>query len=81
VSVLGSSIVDFDALWKIILVGFAGGAGVVVAFGVVLLARSRYADTREGDIVTRGGYLLVAVLGASFCALALVAGFVAMTKK
>ena len=80
-SALGSSIVDFDALWKIILVGFAGGAGVVVAFGVVLLARSRYAEAREGDVAARGGYLLVALLGAAFCAVALVAGFVAMTKK
>jgi hypothetical protein len=80
-SSLGSALVDVDALWKILLAGFAGGAGVVVAFGLVLIGRSRYAEARDGGILTRGGYLLVAMLGAAFCAAALVAGFLAMTKK
>ena len=45
-----SSLVDFDALWKIMLAGFAGGAGVVLAFGFVLLGRSRYEDAGEGAL-------------------------------
>jgi hypothetical protein len=32
-----SSLIDFDALWRSSSPGFAGGAGVVVAFGFVLL--------------------------------------------
>ena len=48
-----SSLVDFDALWKIVVAGFAGGAGVVLAYGFVLLGRSRYAQAGEGDVVTR----------------------------
>ena len=50
-----ASLVDFDALWKIVVAGFAGGAGVVLAFGLVL--------------------------GAMVCAAALIAGFIALTKK
>jgi hypothetical protein len=80
-NLLASKLVDFDALWKIVLVGFAAGAGVVVAFGFVLVARSRYAVARQGDLATRGGYVLMGVLGGGFCAVALVAGFIAMTTK
>jgi hypothetical protein len=76
-----SSFIDFDALWKIVAAGFAGGAGVVLAFGFVLLGRSRYAQAGDGDVVSRGGYLLLAALGGVLCAAALIAGFIAMTKK
>jgi hypothetical protein len=76
-----SSLVDFDALWKFVVAGFAGGAGVVVAFGFVLLGRSRYEQAREGDVVTRGAAVLLAALGGVLCAAALIAGFIALTKK
>jgi hypothetical protein len=76
-----SSLVDFDALWKIVLAGFAGGAGVVVAFGFVLLGRSRYAHARHGDVLRRGASLLLAALGGVLCTAALIVGFIALTKK
>ena len=60
--------------------GFAGGAGVVLAFGFVLLGRARYQDAGEGA-VSRGAYLLLAIAGAMVCAAALIVGFIAMTKK
>jgi hypothetical protein len=75
-----SSLIDVDALWKIMLAGFAGGAGVVLAFGLVLLGRSRYQDAGESAL-SRGGYLLLAVVGALVCVVALIVGFIAMTKK
>jgi hypothetical protein len=78
---LASSLIDLGALWKILLVGLGGGAGVVVAFGFVLLGRSRFAEARAGDGVARGGYVVMATLGAAFCAAALVLGFIAMTHK
>ncbi|HEX6698106.1 MAG TPA: hypothetical protein VF080_14965 [Solirubrobacteraceae bacterium] len=76
-----SSLVDFDALWKIVVAGFAGGAGAVVAFGFVLLGRSRYAQARDGDVLSRGSSVLLAALGGVLCAAALIVGFVALTKK
>lgn len=75
-----SSFIDFDALWKIVVAGFAGGAGVVIAFGFVLLGRSRYEQARDGDVVSRGGSILLVALGV-LCAAALIIGFIAMTKK
>lgn len=60
-----SSFIDFDALWKIVVAGFAGGAGVVIAFGFVLLGRSRYEQARDGDVVSRGGSILLVALGGA----------------
>jgi hypothetical protein len=76
-----SSLVDFDFLWKIVAAGLAGGAGVVVAFGFVLLGRSRYVQARQRDVVTRGAAVLLAALGGALCAAALIVGFIALTKK
>ena len=45
---LASSLVDTSALWKIVAAGFAGGAGVVIAFGLVLLGTSRLGEARNG---------------------------------
>jgi hypothetical protein len=78
---LASSLVDTTALWKIVLAGFAGGAGVVIAFGFVLLGSARLGDGRGGGSVARAGYALLVLLGSAFCLAALVLGFVAMTKK
>jgi uncharacterized membrane protein SpoIIM required for sporulation len=75
-----SSFIDFDALWTIVATGFAGGAGVVLAFGFVLLGRSRYQEA-GGSVLGRSAYLLLAIFGAMVCAAALIAGFIAMTKK
>jgi hypothetical protein len=70
--------IDLDALWKILLVGLAGGAGVVVAFGFVLLGRSRY-EAADGGV--KAGAFTMVVLGGAFCIAALVLGVVAMTHK
>jgi hypothetical protein len=77
---IASSLIDVSALWKILLVGLAGGAGVVVAFGFVLLGRSRYEAAGEAGGVKAGAFT-IAVLGGAFCIAALVLGFVAMTHK
>jgi hypothetical protein len=79
---LASSLVDTSALWKIVAAGFAGGAGVVIAFGFVLLGTSRLGESRSsGGTAVRAGYALLVLLGGAFCLAALVVGFIAMTKK
>lgn len=78
---LASSLVDTSALWKIIAAGFAGGAGVVIAFGFVLLGTSRLGEGRAGGSAARAGYALLVLLSGAFCLAALVIGFLAMTKK
>ena len=63
------------------MAGFAAGAGVVLAYGSVLLGRARYAQAREGDVVARGSAIVLGALGGVLCAAALIVGFIALTKK
>jgi hypothetical protein len=79
ISVIAASIVDFNALWKIVAVSILAGAGVVGAFGYVLLGISRYQEAQG-----RGGratYVLLVAVGSSFCLAAVVIGLIAMTHK
>jgi hypothetical protein len=78
---LASALVDTSALWKIVVVGFAAGAGVVIAFGFAVLGASRLSDARHGGALARGGYVLLVLLGAVFCVGAVVLGLWAMTQK
>jgi hypothetical protein len=72
-------IVDTSALWKIILASLAGGAGVAIAFGILLLGLSRAGKTDNGGArVLNYGVVLIAGL---FCLAAVVLGIHAMTTK
>lgn len=77
-----ASVVDLDALWKIVLIALAGGVGVTTVFGVGVLrgealeqARS---EGRTSAVVVNGA---VVALCALVCLAAIVAGIVAMTHK
>ncbi len=76
---LGSSIIDLGALWKIVVVSILAGAGVVGAFGYVLLGVSRYQRVREGS--GRGGYVLLVAVAGGFCLGTVVVGLIALTHK
>jgi hypothetical protein len=78
-STIATSLVDWTALWRIVLAALVGGTGVVVVFGLLLLclSRSRTAlrrRTRYGLYTVSGlcGVLIVAVAAA---------GLYAMTSK
>jgi hypothetical protein len=74
-----SPIIDTSALWKIIVASFAGGAGVAIAFGILLFGVSRGQSTPNGG--TRVLNYGVAVLAGAFCVAAVVLGIHAMTVK
>lgn len=74
-----SPIVDTSALWKIVLASFAGGAGVAVAFGILLLGVSRGHSSDHATVRTVG--YGVAIIAGAFCILAVVLGIHAMTTK
>jgi len=83
-SVLATPIVDWNAMWKIFVVTLAAGAGVVIAFGFLLLGvklanRSR-SDGMHDTGSRLGGYLLAGVCGV-LCVGVVVIGVYAMTKK
>ena len=77
-----ATIVDFDALWKILIAVFAVGVGVTAVFGEGALAYTRIADARRRGSAggLAGDWLLIGV-AAVVCIAALVIGFLAMTHK
>jgi NADH:ubiquinone oxidoreductase subunit 6 (subunit J) len=77
-TVLASALIKWSALWKIVVAALIGGAGVVIAFGVLLIGL-RWARRPRGT-AKLGGYSLAAVCGA-FCLAAVVLGIYAMAHK
>lgn len=75
---LATPIVNWSAMWKIFLVALAAGAGVVVAFGFLLLGL-KFAN-RPGGGSRLGGFALSFLCGL-VCVGVIVVGIYAMTKK
>jgi hypothetical protein len=76
-----ATIVDIDAIWKILLAAFAVGVGVTAIFGEGAIAASRIATARREG---RSAHLtdgLVIALAAIVCVATLVVGFTAMIHK
>jgi hypothetical protein len=76
---LATALINGSALWKIVVAAFVGGAGVAIAFGVLLLGLSR-ADSATGPTQRAGGYALSAACGV-FCITAVVIGVYAIAHK
>lgn len=76
--VLATPIVNWDAMWKVFLVALVAGAGVVVAFGFLLLGLKVVNRPSGGSRL--GGLTLALVCGV-LCAGVVVVGIYAMTKK
>jgi hypothetical protein len=77
-----ATIVDIDALWKILLAAFAVGVGVTAIFGEGAIASTRIAaarrEGRSGDLLVNG---VVIVLAGLVCIGAIAVGFLAMMHK
>ncbi|MGN6868612.1 MAG: hypothetical protein ACTHMY_09425 [Solirubrobacteraceae bacterium] len=76
--VLATPIVNWDAMWKVFLVALVAGAGVVVAFGFLLLGL-KFANRPSGG--SRFAGLTLALVCGVLCAGVVVVGIYAMTKK
>jgi hypothetical protein len=77
-----ATIVDIDAIWKILLAAFAVGVGVTAVFGEGALAAARIAAARRnGRPVETAADALVVVFAGLVCVAAIVIGFIAMLHK
>ena len=80
-----ATIIDFHALWKILLAALAVGVGVTFLFAQGALAAERLTQARAGNrrssatAFLRDGTLITIALAA--CIGALVLGVIAMTDK
>jgi hypothetical protein len=94
---LATPIVDWNAMWKILLVALGAGAGVVVAFGLVLLGLKFSQGTATHDVGADGsasagtvripssgarlGGYTLALACALICVGLIAVGVYAMTQK
>jgi hypothetical protein len=77
-----ATIVDIDAIWKILLAAFGVGVGVTAIFGQGALAAGRMAAARRnGRPAETAADALVVVFAGLVCVAAIVIGFIAMLHK
>jgi hypothetical protein len=76
-----ATIVDLDAMWKILVAAFAVGVGVTAVFGQGALAASRLAEARRERRAALLADGLLVGLAAVVCLAAIVIGFLAMMHK
>jgi NADH:ubiquinone oxidoreductase subunit 6 (subunit J) len=78
-ALLASELINWSALWKICIAALIGGAGVVTAFGLMLLGIKQFSNSRSSG--ARTASVIVSGICAVFIAGAVVAGIYAMAKK
>jgi hypothetical protein len=69
-------LVDWTALWHIVVIAVAFGSGLALGFGLLLLGLSRSGDGKRG-VEKAGGYVLAGLCGAA-CIAAIGVGVYAM---
>jgi NADH:ubiquinone oxidoreductase subunit 6 (subunit J) len=79
VTILATSLIDWNALWKIVAAALIGGAGVTIVFGVLLLGL-RYARGARNEGAKLLGWSLAGVCGV-LCVGAAAIGIIAMADK
>jgi len=72
--------IDWNALWKICVAALIGGSGVVIAFGILLLAVQRARGSQNRESVRLGSWALAGVCGAFVIGAAAI-GIIAMIDK
>lgn len=78
-STIGTALINWNELWKIVLTALVGGTGVVIVFGLLLLGISR-GKTATTHSSRYGLYAFSGLCGVLVVAVAAV-GIYAMTQK
>jgi hypothetical protein len=77
-----ATIVDTDALGKVILYALIAGIGVTVSFSLTIVGATRFADMRREDRPLEAGlFAVLATIALALCVAAVVLGIVVMTSK
>jgi hypothetical protein len=74
-----SSLIDWSALWRIVLAALIGGSGVVIAFGFMVLGLERARAAKAGGV--RFAHWALAGACGMFCIGAVAVGIYAMAEK
>jgi hypothetical protein len=77
-----ASIVDWEALGKVVMASFVAGVGVTLSFSIAIAGVTRFADLRrDGRVVGAAFYAVLGAAGFAVTIAALVAGLIVMTTK
>jgi hypothetical protein len=82
--ILGAALINWSAIWKIVVAALIGGCGVVVVYGFFLLGL-KFATTTGSDGTQSEGSKVLGYALAAICAILVVGvvvlGIYAMTQK
>jgi hypothetical protein len=79
---LASTLVDTDALLKVVWVSLAGGVGGTAAFSIAIFGAARFAEMRrDGRATEAGAFALVTALGLGVVLAAVVLGLYVIIAK
>ena len=79
---LASTLVDTNALLKVIWVSLAAGVGGTAAFSLAIVGAARFTDMRrEGRGAEAGAFAFLAALGLGVCLAAIALGLYAIIEK
>jgi cytochrome c biogenesis protein CcdA len=77
-----ATVVDWDALLKVVLFSLAGTVGVTAVFSLGIAGATGFAESRrDGRQGAAVGFGLLAVIAMGICVAAVVFGIVVMTSK
>jgi uncharacterized membrane-anchored protein len=77
-----ATIVDTEALAKVIITSLIAGIGVTVAFSLTILGVTRFADMRRSDRPLEAGvFAVLATLALAVCVAMVVFGIAVMLSK
>jgi hypothetical protein len=77
-----ATVVDWNALGKVVGASLVLGVGVTGAFAFAILGVSRAGEMRRaGNTAAAGAFTVLAALAFAACAGALVLGIIVMTRK
>ena len=79
---LASTLVDTDALLKVIWVSLAAGVGGTLAFSIAIVGATRFVEMRrDGRTTEAGAFALVTALGLGVVLAAIVLGLYVIVDK
>ena len=80
--VLAADLIDWEALFKVILASLIGTVGVTMAFSLAIVGATGVAESRrDGRPGAAIGFGVLAALALAVCVAAIVLGIVVMTQK
>jgi hypothetical protein len=73
-----SPVIDLSAVWHILLVSLAAGAGLAIAFGLILLGGEFFEEGKDG--ARKAGGIALGIVAAAFCVGVIVVGIHTMVN-